>query len=1227
MRTPSLLATIALLGLLGALWARDARAIEVAGQLFVELDARDLDPSGTNEVWTNRAPDPSAAGNFVKVGDPIVAEIGGVQCVDLNRFGPAGDSYQSELPAPAGLVGLDPTRTIEVWAYNPQIAAEDTILSWGKRGGPDGSNMAFNYGYWWQYGAVGHWNLDFQDIGWGAVPVAGQWHHLVYTYDGTTTRVYADGQLANLEVLGPGAINTHPNTKIALAEQYLADGVSFDIGLGGTLAVARLRIHDEVLDGAQVLMNYVEEKGDFPTICAPPAFVDPPEDEVTFKGIPYLFLRRLEVDGYPTPTVELLEPAGATLSADGVIAYDLPDPPPASFAVRLRAANCGGSAEASWLVTVRDPPAAGAIEVAEDLIVDLDAADPSAGTDVWTNRAPDADLGAGDFFKVGSPVAAVVDGAPAVVFNSIEEPAGSDAYQSANDAPSGIVGIDPTASIEVWVRSDRAYAEQALVQWGFRGYDFGNASFNWGFAPAWGAMGRWNWPDLGWHRVPATGRWHHLACTFDGIVQRVYVDGRETNYEVVGSGILSTLSGKINLAVQIQPDGITPEWALPGWIALSRVRVHDGALTQEEVLSNYLAEKHEYLEPAPVAPAELPEEPLHRYSFSEDASDSIGGAHGTPYGDVVFAEGQAILGNYGAAMANARGVSPPADPPGAYIDLPNGTISALGDTATFELWATWGGPEGFAWQRYFDFGTSDAGENSSSGGANASYIFLCPWSGVQTLVFAGRRMPGPDGIVEGSVPPIGSEVHLVGVWDRTRKIASLYVNGEKVGDGPATFSLSAIKDVNNWLGRSQWNDPLFKGSYDEFRIYGYALTSGEVLGNYLAGPDVVNLAPAGAEVIRRISKATYAPGETLDVSLAIEMKLGNTAIVVEEKLPSGAAASAISDGGIFASGAIVWDLAGLGPTKTLTYKLTPAPCAGAVDFSRSRFAAGGSRRPIAGDAAISLALADTPLGDWRVADLEAPGSAAQPLGPDAVTVKGTGGGIKVLSKADGFRFVYLETEGDFEFRARIDCQDDPSGAGQGGIMVRDGLEPHAAHAFVGLTSAQPVGGGAGTLAGLYRSATDPAKGNSLLGLTNREVASLPVTIRVRRSATDAKIYFERLAGDGATWQALGSRAVGPTTLDLRDRVLVGLAVSGGGAEARYTFSETSGPAFAGGKPLFHRGDPNDDGALNITDGIFLLNYLFLGGPAPADPGPPEAPCGPDPAGSPGDLGCETYRSC
>jgi hypothetical protein len=104
------------------------------------------------------------------------------------------------------------------------------------------------------------------------------------------------------------------------------------------------------------------------------------------------------------------------------------------------------------------------------------------------------------------------------------------------------------------------------------------------------------------------------------------------------------------------------------------------------------------------------------------------------------------------------------------------------------------------------------------------------------------------------------------------------------------------------------------------------------------------------------------------------------------------------------------------------------------------------------------------------------------------------------------------------------------------------------------------------------------------------------------------------------------------------------------------------PRRRGRRPRFHRGDPDDDGAMRVTDAVFLLSHLFqaglapscreaadanndgrldvsdavyallavfAGGAPPPAPGPPGEPCGPDtdPAQGAGDLGCERYGSC
>jgi hypothetical protein len=69
--------------------------------------------------------------------------------------------------------------------------------------------------------------------------------------------------------------------------------------------------------------------------------------------------------------------------------------------------------------------------------------------------------------------------------------------------------------------------------------------------------------------------------------------------------------------------------------------------------------------------------------------------------------------------------------------------------------------------------------------------------------------------------------------------------------------------------------------------------------------------------------------------------------------------------------------------------------------------------------------------------------------------------------------------------------------------------------------------------------------------------------------------------------------------------------------------------FHGGRPLRCReaGDPDNDGNVDVVDGVHILEYLFLEGPAPSAPGPHDCGEDPDVPGTAGDLGCESYTSC
>ncbi|HVR74999.1 MAG TPA: hypothetical protein VMT52_11730 [Planctomycetota bacterium] len=56
------------------------------------------------------------------------------------------------------------------------------------------------------------------------------------------------------------------------------------------------------------------------------------------------------------------------------------------------------------------------------------------------------------------------------------------------------------------------------------------------------------------------------------------------------------------------------------------------------------------------------------------------------------------------------------------------------------------------------------------------------------------------------------------------------------------------------------------------------------------------------------------------------------------------------------------------------------------------------------------------------------------------------------------------------------------------------------------------------------------------------------------------------------------------------------------------------------------GDADDNGALQLTDALQILGFLFLGGPPPAPPGPPGDACGIDPTME-DELDCVSYTSC
>ena len=170
-----------------------------------------------------------------------------------------------------------------------------------------------------------------------------------------------------------------------------------------------------------------------------------------------------------------------------------------------------------------------------------------------------------------------------------------------------------------------------------------------------------------------------------------------------------------------------------------------------------------------------------------------------------------------------------------YVDMPNGVASRRA-SATFMAWVEWEG--GVCWQRIFDFGKTDAGENESGMALSSFYVTgsSCPDGVLTATIELGSRH---HSVTAESALPDGRPVQVTLAVDAARNSTTLYVDGEQVGSTSYAFALESLDDVNAWLGRSQWiQDHNLKARYDEFRIYAGALSGARVAELYARGPDL-----------------------------------------------------------------------------------------------------------------------------------------------------------------------------------------------------------------------------------------------------------------------------------------------------------------------------------------------------------------------------------------------------
>jgi concanavalin A-like lectin/glucanase superfamily protein len=244
----------------------------------------------------------------------------------------------------------------------------------------------------------------------------------------------------------------------------------------------------------------------------------------------------------------------------------------------------------------------------------------------------------------------------------------------------------------------------------------------------------------------------------------------------------------------------------------------------------------------------------HRWSFNGDVEDSVGGQ------DAVIVDlgaNDALLSDTEVTLTGgAKGSSD-------YIDLADNILSSLGNTVTFEAWATQISVQN--WSRIFDFGTSTT-EN----------VFMSWTSATDLNTDRVEWVGAANATVNNSNAPyeLGTEYHIVCVFE-PGSVTWYTAPADDSDLGPAkgsfeiTNELSSLNDTNCWLGRSQWEDNTANASYNEVRLWVGAASQEELEKFHDLGPDglavgvALNPAPAdeATDVLRDLN-LSWSPTET-----------------------------------------------------------------------------------------------------------------------------------------------------------------------------------------------------------------------------------------------------------------------------------------------------------------------------------------------------------------------------
>ncbi len=306
----------------------------------------------------------------------------------------------------------------------------------------------------------------------------------------------------------------------------------------------------------------------------------------------------------------------------------------------------------------------------------------------------------------------------------------------------------------------------------------------------------------------------------------------------------------------------------------------------------------------------------HRYSFTSNTVDSVGGVNATLVGTANVTNGTLQLPGGGNPRANC-----------ATLNLA-GTF-ATNASLSFEAWCTVTTHND--WAKAWMFG-QPGGENG------LAYVDFTPRTGaginVPSMSFNSavgtelntRTAPNPSAMTP------GTEYHVICTYDAPNNQMRIYLNGVLVDTGSlGGGNMTQVPAVEGYLGAAvNYGDPNLIGNINEFRVWNIPLSGLQVAVNSVAGADYVVSAAAATATYLTATTTNLNVGQNIQVQTSSDFNVVNvpTTSYATNWISSNPSVATVNSSGLvtaWANGPVTISATVAGATGSLLLWVGPIP--------------------------------------------------------------------------------------------------------------------------------------------------------------------------------------------------------------------------------------------------------------------------------------------------------------